>query len=385
MSAKPALHVVGLPHTQVTKEYVSCAYTQKHLKFCNMMSSIGYQIFSYDSEENEAKYDEHIVIYPKSDQQKWFGDNDFHTKFFNITWNQNDEHWKVGNQRAIDEIRKRIQPKDIVCLIGGNCQQEIGDAFKNAYPVVEYGIGYSGVFADFKVFESYSHMHWVYGSQNNDNGGFYDTVIPNYFEPADFEFNPNKEDYYLFVGRLIQRKGVEIAVEATRRLGAKLILAGQGVTSIEGNKITAEDGQVYEGEHIEHVGHVGPRERSDLMSKAKAVFVPTTYLEPFGGVSIEAMLCGTPVIATDFGAFTENVIHGVNGFRFRTIGEATKYASMVDELVPTRIAMNARKNYSTEVIKYKYDTYFEQIRDLYSGGGFYSDWYGSLGRYGKSY
>lgn len=382
---RPALHVVALPHTQTTKEYTACAYTMKHLRFCTMMKSLGYEIISYASEENEADLDELVIIYPKSDQVKWFGENDFHTKFFNITWNPSDEHWVVGNQRAIEEIKKRIKPNDIICLIAGVCQKQIADQFPNN-PVVEYGIGYNGVFADFKVFESYSHMHWVYGNQNSDNGRFYDCVIPNYFDPQDFKVGYKKDDYYLFIGRLIQRKGAEIAVEATRRLGSKLIMAGQGVVEKTGNKIIAEDGMIYEGDHISHVGHVGVEERAELMSKAQGVFVPTTYLEPFGGVSIEAMLCGTPVIASDFGAFPENVIHGLSGFRFRTIGEATKFASMVNTLIPSRIAMYARKNFSTNVVKHKYDSYFQQITDLYTGGGFYSDWYPQrLGRYAKSF
>lgn len=384
LNLRPALHVVGLPHTQVTKEYVACAYTQKHLKFCTMMKSLGYKIYSYASEENEADVDEVINIYPKEDQQRWFGDNDFHTKFFNITWEPSDEHWVVGNQRAVEQIKERIQPNDLICVIAGVCQQEIARRFPNNI-TVEYGIGYSGVFSDFKVFESYSHMHWVYGRQDSDNGRWYDDVIPNYFDPADFKLQPEKDDYYLFVGRLIQRKGVEIAVEATRRLGAKLILAGQGVAGKEGNKIFAEDGMVYEGDHLEHVGHVGPQERSELMGRAKAVFVPTTYLEPFGGVSIEAMMCGTPVIASDFGAFPENVIHGLSGYRFRTIGEATKFATMTDNLVPHRIGSYARLNFSMHNVKHKYDSYFQQLYDLQNGGGFYSDWHGRLGRYGKSY
>lgn len=382
---KPTLHVVGLPHTQTTKEYTACAYTIKHLRFCTMMKSIGYKIISYASEENEADIDELVTIYPKSDQLKWFGENDFHSKFFNITWNPNDEHWLTGNLRTIEEIKKRIKSGDIICLIAGICQKQIADQFPNN-PVVEYGIGYTGTFANFRVFESYAHMHWVYGHDNSDNGKFYDSVIPNYFDPKDFKVSSKKDDYFLFIGRLIQRKGAEIAVEASKRLGTKLIMAGQGVVENTGNRIVAEDGMIYEGSHIEHVGHVGVEERAELMSKAKAVFVPTTYLEPFGGVSIEAMMCGTPVIATDFGAFSENVIHGLSGFRFRTIGEATKFASMSHTLIPSRIALYARKNFSTDVVKYKYDSYFQQITDLYNGGGFYSEWYPQrLGRYAKSY
>lgn len=385
MITKPSLHVVGLPHTQASKRHSLCAYTMKHYNFCNMMQSIGYDVYSYHGEHPEMNAREHITIYSDENQQKWFGNHDYKNKFYNITWNTNDEHWVTGNSLAILEIERRIKPGDIICLIAGICQKQIADAFPDN-PIVEYGIGYTGVFANFKVFESYAHMHWVYGRLNDDNGKFYDSVIPNYFDLNDFDLQTNKEDYYLFIGRLIQRKGVEIAVEATRRLGKKLIMAGQGVAEKGRGYIVAEDGMRYEGDHIEHIGSVEPEERSRLMGGAIATFVPTTYIEPFGGVSIESMLCGTPVIASDFGAFTETVIPDVSGYRFRTIGEATRAADLAKSLDPSDIRKYAVNNFSTEVVKWKYDNYFEQIFDLYNNGGFYSNWSGNLSlRYGVRY
>jgi glycosyltransferase involved in cell wall biosynthesis len=382
MLGKSGLHVVGLPHTQASKKHSLCAYTMKHYNFCNMMASIGYDIYSYHGEHPEMDAKEHITIYSDADQEKWFGNHDYKTKFYNITWNPGDEHWVKGNNKAIEEIRKRYQKNDIICLIAGHCQKQIADAFPDAI-VVEYGIGYTGVFANFKVFESYSHMHWVYGSLHTDDGKFYDSVIPNYFDLNDFELQLNKEDYYLFIGRLIQRKGAEIAVEATRRLGKKLIMAGQGVLEQGDGYVVAEDGMRYEGDHIEHIGSVEPAQRSQLMGGALATFVPTTYIEPFGGVSIESMLCGTPVVASDFGAFTETVIPDISGFRFRTIGEATKAAEYASHLRPADVRKYAVNNFSTEVVKWKYDNYFQQLIDLYNGGGFYSDWSGNLSlRYG---
>jgi glycosyltransferase involved in cell wall biosynthesis len=385
MNTNIALHVIGLPHTQSSKEHSLCAYTMKHYNFCNMMLTLGYEVYSYHGEHPEMNATEHVTIYSDSNQEKWFGSHDYKSKFYNITWNPNDDHWVTGNNIAIEEIKKRYKKNDIICLIAGWCQKQIADAFPDAI-IVEYGIGYTGVFANFKVFESYSHMHWVYGNMQDDNGKFYDTVIPNYFDKDDFKIKTKKEDYYLFIGRLIQRKGVEIAVETTRRLGKKLIMAGQGVAERGENYIVAEDGMRYEGDHIEHIGSVRPEKRSDLMSKAIATFVPTTYIEPFGGVAVESMFCGTPVIASDFGAFTETVIPDLSGYRFRTIGEATEAAKMVKSLHPLRIREYAIDNFSTDNVKYKYHNYFMQLLDLYNGGGFYSDWSGNLHtRYGVQY
>lgn len=392
-------HVLSLPHTQTTKEYVACAYTQKALNFANMMTSLGHEVILYASEENDADVAELVTIASKKDQEKWFGSFDFHKKFFPITWAGDEPHWTESNTNAINEIEKRIQPKDFICVIAGWCQQPVARAFPN-HIAVEYGIGYTGVFSDFKVFESYAHMHWVYGNLKTDDGTFFDSVIPNYFDPSDFSINRepdvlyegktvkvinNPSDYYVWMGRLIQRKGPEIAIEATRRLGSKLIMAGQGVNkqTVGPNGTTLYgDDIVLTGHHIEHIGHVNVEERAKLLAGAKAVFMPTTYLEPFGGVSIEALMSGTPVIATDFGAFTETIPHGVAGYRFRTIGEATQFASdeMLAKLNNQEIREYAISNFSLDRVRYLYQDYFDQLNTLWEEG-FYSTAKTSSDRY----
>lgn len=375
-------HVLSLPHTQLTKEYVSCAYTQKALNFCNMMTSLGHEVFAYAGEETDADVTELVTVYTKAKQTKWFGKFDYHNNFYPLTWNPTDKHWVQSNYRTIAEIHERIEPGDFVCIIAGECHRQVAEAFPE-YQVVEYGIGYRGCFADFKVFESYSHMNYVYGNVfNSDNGSHYDAVIPNYFNPEDFYLS-DKEDYYVYLGRFTQRKGVEIAAEATRKLGARLVMAGQGCNQ-EGNRFFNNEVSI-QGDHLSHIGHVNVEQRAKLLAGAKACFVPTVYLEPFGGVSIEALLSGTPVIATDYGVFPETIKHGLDGYRFRTIGEAAYFASddMLAKLpAAEEIRQRAIDRFSLDVVRYKYEDYFLQLADLRKpGGGFYSDWHGRDDRY----
>jgi glycosyltransferase involved in cell wall biosynthesis len=365
-------HLLSLPHTSTTKEFSLCAYTTKIRRFADMMTSLGHEVFLYAGPENEAEVTEHIVVASEEDQLAWFGDCDWRKTFFNITWDPNDIHWKETNHRSIEEIKKRIQPRDFILIAAGVTQKEVADAFPENLSVEPF-IGYTGTFSRYRVFESVPHQHYVYGLQQDDNGHFFDSVIPNYFDPDEFPVKLEKGDYFLFIGRLIQRKGPEIAVEVTRRIGAKLIMAGQGVAEQTPGRIVAEDGMVYEGEHISHIGSVGPIERAELMGGARATFVPTTYLEPFGGVSIESLMCGTPVIAPDFGVFPTTIEHGVDGFRFSTIGEATWAAENVENLDYSKIAERAMSRFSTDRVKWQFQAYFEQLFTLWNEG-FYSDW-----------
>ena len=179
-----------------------------------------------------------------------------------------------------------------------------------------------------------------------------------------------------------------MAVETTRAIGAKLILAGQGVKEVVGNKVIGNDMTV-EGAHIKHIGHANIAQRAELMSRAKAVFLCSYYLEPFGGTSIEPMFCGTPVITTDWGAFPENIIHGQVGYRARTLGETIWAAENLDKLnSASAIRKYAIDNFSLDRVRCLYQAYFEQLYELWDNNGWYSKWHNGVSkhnRYGKYY
>jgi glycosyltransferase involved in cell wall biosynthesis len=351
-------HVVSLPHTQTTLEYSACAFTEKVRKFCIMMHNLGHEVFLYSGDRNEAPCTEHVQCFTEGERLAHCDGK----HFIAASWNPVDAGWVVFNTRVVEAIRARAQEKDFICLISGWAGKPVADMFPQ-HQVVEFGIGYPGSFAKYRVFESYAWMHAIYGAETRGNAGvadgrWFDAIIPGYFETERFEFSAEKDDYYFFIGRLIDRKGPQIAAEVCKRLGKRLIVAGQG-TPPEG---------------CEYVGVIGPEERNRLMSRARAVFVPTVYLEPFGNVAVEAQACGTPAITTDWGAFTETVLHGQTGFRCRTLREFIDAALTCHTLDPWAIRQHAVANYSLEATAVKYDRYFRRLLTVWGDG-----WYDTTG------
>lgn len=341
------LHVISEPHTQTTKAYSACAYTQKVRKFCSMMRARGHEVYLYASEDNEADVTELVTCITKAEQASFgFGGPQDYLK---LEFKSTLPIWRQFGERVIRELRPRIRPKDFICLITSYPIKRVADAFPNNM-AVEFGIGYDHCFAPYRVYESYAWMHAMYGSGDDVDGRWDDAVIPNYFEVADFPFRAKKDDYFLFIGRLIDRKGWRIAQRVCQDLGLRLVVAGPGEFSGYG----------------EYAGTVDPKERGKLMSRARAVFVPTIYIGPFEGVSVEANLCGTPVITTDWGSFTENVIQGFNGYRCRTLQEFKDATEKVARLNPRRIRKHAIDHFSTEVVAKQYEDYFERLLRLWN-------------------
>lgn len=364
-------HVVALPHTQTNMHHSACAFTMKILHFMQMMHSLGHEVFHYGVEGSEVKdcTQEDIQIMSREEQEGFFGPYNPEA-LYEVDWSGRAPYWQLINDRATTEINKRKQSGDFVCLIMGTLNQPIEHAVGSDVLVVEYGIGYNGTFAKYRVFESYAHMHKIWGAQGgfDPDGKFYDAVIPNYLNPNDYPFQHEKQDYFLYLGRLIKRKGIHIAVETCNRLGAKLKIAGQGCVKVEGNKIFCSDGEVYTGDNLEYVGFATGQKRAQLYQNARGVFVPTTYIEPFGAVAIEAQMAGTPAITTDFGAFPETVEHGKTGFRCHTLDQFVWAAQHVHEIDPWYAHQRAVANYSMERVRYRYQEYFEMLTDLWKTG-----------------
>lgn len=352
-------HLLGLAHLETTKENSACAYTQKIIKLAKMLKYYNHTVYFYGVEGSEVTCDENIEVSTKKVLKDVYGEYDRKTSFFKH--NPQDVAHTIFNSNAIMEILKRKDKHDILLCPMGTYQKPVADAVNLL--TVEPGIGYEGVFSSCRVFESYAWMHHVYGKLGIEDGAWYDAVIPNYFNPDDFPFSNEKEDYLLYFGRIINRKGVSLASEIAKATGNKLYIVGQGTLDND-----AENLHLGKEKHIIYRSAVGPEERGELMKKAKAVLMPTYYLEPFGGVNIEAQLCGTPVITTDWGAFPETVLHGVTGYRCRVFEEFCWAVNNIHNIKPENCRKWAKKNYSMERISKMYEEYFRRISRLFDKG-----------------
>lgn len=374
------LHVLSLPHTQTTSEYATCAYTQRAIKFCRMMTGGERKVILYSGEHNEAPCDEHVVVVTDEQQERWFGKHDLDSlDRGGMDWNPYSPWWSETNARTIGEIQKRSANEDILCLLMGQSQQIIADALPSLI-VAEYAVGYKGVLEHrppgaspyFAAFESNSHRHLVYGYFGWENSvRQYDTVIPNQFDPAEFPYtNAGNGDYLLFLGRLIRMKAPGTACLIADALDMPVKIAGPGATKWGDTFVEFPEGRI-EAEQLEYVGPVTIDERAELLAGAAATIVPTIYAEPFGGVAVESMMAGTPVVATDFGAFTETVREGVSGYRFQTLLEAVDATRSAMLLDPLRVRRYAEEHYSLSAVTPQYERWLGNLDGLWGVGWSY--------------
>lgn len=347
-------HLVGLPHTQITDDFSACAFTEKIRKFAIMMTGLGHEVILYAGDQNTAPVKEFVSCFTEEDRLKALAG----AHFSDVKWDAKLPFWKKFNATVGLEIMKRQQPRDFVCIMGGRAQEPLNRFLSDESMVVEFGIGHGGSFSKWRIWESYAWMHTCYGTEqpNRDpnavRGQWFDAVIPGYFEVERFDYREEKDDYYLFVGRLNENKGIQIASDICKKAGVKLLIAGAGKPP----------------EYGSYMGVVNPVERNQLMSRAKALIMPTIYVEPFGNVAVEAMACGTPVICTDWGAMTETVIDGVTGIRCRTEQEFIDALKGVELLQPQICRAHAVHNYSLEATAPKYDKHFRRLLQVWDNG-----------------
>ena len=351
-------HALGLPHTVSSSEYNACAYTQKVVKFGKMMTDLGHEVIHYGHEDSDLQCTEHVTVTTNEDLEIAYGNYDWKNNFFKFS---NDDHaYKTFHRNAAIEVSKRKQEYDFILPFWGTGVKPICDVNSDVI-CVEPGIGYAhGHWADWKIFESYAllHAYWGMAKVEKCNPSWYDVVIPNYFDLKDFEFSDEKEDYVLFLGRIYSGKGIHIAQEVTKAAGVKLVVAGQNDEDYDFD------------DHVEFVGYADVDLRKELMSKAKASIIASTYVEPFGGVQVENLLSGTPTITTDWGAFVENNIDGVTGYRCRTFADFVNAIKNVDQIDP-HMCRKYGEQFSLENIGPKYEKYFQDVLNVYQGKGWY--------------
>ena len=144
-----------------------------------------------------------------------------------------------------------------------------------------------------------------------------------------FTFREKPEDYLLFFGRFHPEKGAREAIEAARRVGRRLIMAG---IIQDREYFEREVAPHIDGERVVYVGSAGPEKRDKLLGGASALLHLISFDEPFGLSVVEAQACGTPVIAINRGSMPEVIDHGRTGFLCRDLDEAVEALGRVGEI-----------------------------------------------------
>jgi glycosyltransferase involved in cell wall biosynthesis len=179
--------------------------------------------------------------------------------------------------------------------------------------------------------------------------------------PDEFNFRENPEDYLLFLGRISPEKRVDRAIEIAKRAGRKLKIAA---------KIDRAD-RYYFNKHIKHlldqpfvefIGEVGRPDANELLGGAAALLFPIDWPEPFGLVMIEALACGTPVIAFRCGSVPEVITDGVTGFIVEDIEQAEKAVGRIGQIDRARCRQEFEIRFTDRRMAQDYVKIYEHLR-----------------------
>jgi glycosyltransferase involved in cell wall biosynthesis len=139
------------------------------------------------------------------------------------------------------------------------------------------------------------------------------------------------EGYLAFLGRISPEKGIVKAVEIAERAGMTLKVAAK-IEHTDRKYFENEVQHLFQRSQVEYVGEINECEKAEFLGRAKALLFPIDWPEPFGLVMIEALSCGTPVIAFRAGSVDEVIEDGVSGFVVETIDEAVQAVGRIGEL-----------------------------------------------------
>lgn len=174
-----------------------------------------------------------------------------------------------------------------------------------------------------------------------------------------FSFEETPEDYVLFLGRITNDKGASIAIDACVKAGVNLRIAGRSY-SAENYWHEMIEPHI-NGKDIRYFGEVSLEEKIPLIQKAKALIFPTLYQEAFGYVLIEAMSCGTPVIAFPNGSVSEIVKDGVTGFVVNSEEGMVEAIKKIDTIDRKKVRNRAEQFFSLKRMLLNYESVYRRL------------------------
>ncbi len=185
-------------------------------------------------------------------------------------------------------------------------------------------------------------------------------AIPNPIDVRAWPLRERKDDYLLWVGRMTAEKGPHRAISAARAAGVPLVLAGV----IQPGQQAFFDREVaphIDGERVRFVGEIGGSVKLDAFAGARALLMPIRWEEPFGMVMVEALACGTPVIAFPEGAARELVCDGQTGYLVQDEQAMAAAVSRLPRIVPRDCRAWVAEHCDIDVVAAAYEQTYRSV------------------------
>jgi glycosyltransferase involved in cell wall biosynthesis len=185
-------------------------------------------------------------------------------------------------------------------------------------------------------------------------------MVHNAIPVEQYPFREDKEDFVLFLGRMNPEKGVHLAVEAARAAGFKLVIAAKCTEPAERRYFeSAIRPQL--GPGVEFVGQASTERKKDLLSRARCLLMPVLWEEPFGIVMIEALACGTPVVALRRGSIPEIVVDSVTGYVRDDPAELPEAIRDAERLAPLASREDAELRFDVDTMVSGYESVYRAL------------------------
>jgi glycosyltransferase involved in cell wall biosynthesis len=178
-------------------------------------------------------------------------------------------------------------------------------------------------------------------------------------KPSQYQLKETKQPYLCFLGRVAPPKGTHLAVEIAKKSGIALKIAGE-IQPVYQDYWESQVKPHVDGKFIEYVGQLGPEEKNELLGNSRALLFPIQWDEPFGLVMIEAMACGTPVLALQGGSVTEIVKEGVAGHVRNSIDELAECSRNL-KIAPADVRRYMEENFSVQRMAGDYHKLYSEI------------------------
>lgn len=262
--------------------------------------------------------------------------------------------------------------RHIFCHPFGRANMSIHDALQQSIHI-ESGIGYEGSFMKYRIFESYSILNQSMAIEKASTKHYW-YVIPNYYNIDDWHLIDasafqRTRPIVLFFGRITHSKGLNIFIDIAKHIpDCDFVMCGQG-----------DPRPFLQSANLTNLFYKPPihtvEDKNILFNSVVCVVCPSEYAEPFCGVHIEAQLCGLMTVTSDHGIFGETIHNGINGYKCHTLAD---YVGAVKVIILKKgnhrhlIQEWSQERFGYDTIRSKYEKTFDDIWDIFNGGGWYN-------------